>query len=206
MDVLFSVIFGASAKLYDDLIDNKMIGDNLLKHIIYLITMATLSAISYKDFLFSIVLLIVNFGNHIANPDGFADNEWKALLYVYPLFVLSALGSITMPSLLEVGVLFFSFIIFTMEPLIIDEEFSVLKLITRLILLCGNIISYILMKDYVSFSIQKVQFTFIGYVLVSVLSQIYLLYVERQEIEGYNVRSLPDCLEHAYKNIQKLFS
>jgi hypothetical protein len=206
MDLAFSAISGATAKLYDDLIDNDMLQEGLVKRIIYLITTTTLTAVSYNDFIYSTISYIMNVANYLANPDTWEENDWKALFYIYPLFLVSSFRFFTMPTLLDIGIIIFCTFILGIEPLIIDEEFSVLKLISRIIIVCNTILAYFLMQPYVSPGIQKVQMYIIGYAIVSILFQIYFLYIERKEVEGRDVRSLTDCVKHAYEKIKKLLN
>jgi hypothetical protein len=212
-DYITTASLGVVSKLYDDLVDNSIIGDGIIKESLFTLLCFLLSAVSYNDFSFSLIVYFLNFFSFIGSPEQFENNKEKSLIYAFPILILFSISSLNSVSFLEVILLILTTILAFFESFLIKEDVSVRKLIIRSL---GTFLSIVVIIGGPFFSISKSTiklFLFgIGYLLTSVFFQIYSLYFKNTDLyqkwfapvnSAAMVTDQPDETEISSKNTEK---
>jgi len=84
----FAVLGGASAKIYDDIIDNNIPMNGTILESLKGIQWISLTAISLNNFNLTFILYLFCILNCFANPDAFVIPYEHALLILYPFFFI----------------------------------------------------------------------------------------------------------------------
>ncbi len=177
MDLLYSFLFGASVKIYDDITDLKLIDNKIIIETLKSLNIFFLTLIGQNDFIFSLYILITSL-----LTNGFDEEHWKSIIIIS---VILSIISFKIPE----NYLFplFIFVILTLLALYEEkkqpEDVSKNKLIVRgclflllLFIYCSPILSiiesFIGNIDYLS----KIIFLGCGMLFISIITQSYMLY------------------------------
>ena len=190
-DFITTASLGIVTKLYDDLTDNSIIGDGIVKESLFTILCFLLSAVSYNDFTFSIIMYLMNITAFMGGPEQYENLKEKSLIYGFPILILLSISSIASISFFEVLILFGAILIIFAESIIIKEDVSIRKLIIRSILAIsiGALIGIGSFFFSISKSTIKFLFFSVAYLSSSVLFQIYSLFIKNDEL--YQKWSVP---------------
>jgi len=127
-----AIVAGASAKIYDDGVDNHIIKDERHKKILETLQCFLLGALSVNNFTFSLIMLGINFLHNMTSKESYTLPYENSLLTVYPIFLFISFSSreyLTNQDILLCMILLF---VAYIEPLIYEEDKSVRKFICRL--------------------------------------------------------------------------
>jgi hypothetical protein len=185
---LISLIGGIACKTYDDLYDNPLLQQyrnetvmEFLKGLHYI----SFTATSLEDPLFGIIFYIGNFIQSYTSSTGFIENYESSLLYSFGfLLLILNYTKITDISLNDKILILLFVLTLMVEPIVIyyvsnDMEYSFTKLYFRLIF---GIIQCILVYIYsVSTTCKNLSIYGIGYFIVSVMVQVYSLFIHKNE-------------------------
>jgi hypothetical protein len=142
---LTAIVAGVSAKLYDDIIDNKYLEsfkNETLLEALKGVQFITTTKLSIQDPFFIIVYYIGNFANFIGDNNSFKDPYEKSLLYSYLcIFFLLDYKKIISTSVFQYIIIVMFIIGMYLESRIYRSECSAFKLLCRL----GSILSIIFM-------------------------------------------------------------
>jgi len=176
MDYGFAFVGGILAKVYDDGVDNEMITNYQIIELLKGSQWILLTLLSHSDFNFSSIFYLSNFLNHLGNKGAFDTAYEKSLLILYPLFLFTSFSSAYYFILNDVVLILLYLFLMFVEPMVISEEFSYKKMISRLFLSATS--SCILFCSFyfpISPSILKIIYYCLGYALISAGVQAYLL-------------------------------
>lgn len=185
MDIFASALSGFVMKLYDDLTENKIVTDGILKECIHSLSCFLLGATAMNDFTYTLLLYIVNLGTHYGNSDAFSADKEKSILYMYPIFFIITLPTIRQLSVFELLIAIIAIIISFNEGATIKEEVSFRKLTMRLAI-CGIILVMIPIGLYftiLSGSLLKLCLVGLFYLLTSCAYQSYELFFKNVEVK-----------------------
>jgi len=176
MDYIVPLIGGISCKIYDDLSDNNLLNNEVFKECLKAIQWITLTLMSYNDFNFAVIVIIVNGANVFFNI-----NEWNkgyetSLLIVYPIFLIisySTRRTIRLIEFLYLGIIVCSMI---WDPVVMTEEYSHRKFIQRVLISLSSTIAFIgTLYFKMSMSFIKLTLYSVGYFIFSSIFQLYML-------------------------------
>lgn len=175
MDILFSILGGISAKIYDDMSDNGLLTNKLIEELLKGSQWVFLTLISHNDFNFTSFIFFINFLNLITNWNAWYDYE-ISLQILYVLFIPLSFSTRKQLSFVDMLYILCFSICMGLEPLIITEEYSQRKFlfrsITTLVIYIGLFVGH---YNGVSWSLLKVGMYSLGYALVSSIFQLYML-------------------------------
>jgi hypothetical protein len=166
---------GLLAKVYDDLTDNHMInplGQEILKGLQWML----LTLLSYNDFNFAFINYVMNLIHGYFNDEAFSKPYEKSLLILYPILLV-----ISFPTIQAVNIYTWFYIIcfigvMGIEPILIPEEYSYKKLISRIVVSINLFIGIVLSYYFdISPSLIKLVYYSLGYGLFSSGFQAFLL-------------------------------
>ena len=176
MDIIIPLLGGISAKLYDDIVDEKIEVSDVIKECLKGLQWMSLAILSVNDFNFILIFYVMNILNYIGDPSAFSCSYEFSLLLMVPLLFLFSFDTIHSFSYIDMICVFGFLILFYVEPYFMPNNVSYAKLIHRSI---GTILFILLLfwSDYlhISPSITKITTYLIGYGTVSVIFQLYLL-------------------------------
>jgi len=184
MEYVYAFLGGLSCKIYDDLNDNGFIQYEIIKEILKGSQWVLLTLLSYNDFNFSAINFIINGLNALNNWKEWNFPYESSLLMLTPFFLLISFQTRVFPNRFDWLYIFVFVACMAIEPLVISEEFSVRKLIVRILALINSCIGLIGGIYFgISPSFVKVSCYAIGYFLFSVGFQAYLLYKTNEDID-----------------------
>ena len=176
MEYLYAFLGGMLNKIYDDLFDNKIITDDFAKEMLKGAQWILLTLLSYNDFNFALCFYSVNVLNAIYNIKEWSFPYEKSLLAIFPFLLLISFNTAYYITTLDMAYIFIFATTNIIEPLVITEEFSNLKFVSRIFAtLCsfGAIVGGLYFG--ISTTFNKISFYCFGYCLVSACFQAYLL-------------------------------
>ena len=133
METIAAIIAGAAAKVYDDGVDDSIITDETHKKILETLQCYLLGALSMNNFTFSLVNMVINLLNHLANKEAFATPYEYSLLAVYPIFLFLSFGTRSYLTRGDLIIFIILSVSIFFEPLLITEDKSPRKFIIRLV-------------------------------------------------------------------------
>lgn len=167
---------GISAKVYDDIIDEKIEVSDVVKEGLKGLQWMILALLSVDDFNFIFIFYVMNLLNYIGDPSAFSGSYEFSLLVMVPLLFLFNFNTIHSFHYIDIICVIGFLILFYIEPYFMPNNVSYAKLIHRSI---GTIlfIVFLCWSDYlhISPSIMKITTYLIGYGTVSIIFQLYLL-------------------------------
>ena len=176
MDYIYAALCGISAKVYDDLYDNKLTDNKTIFEVLKGSQWVLLTLLSHSDFNFAFLFYIINLLNSLGNPNGWKPTYEQSLLIFFPFLVLISYHTVKYLTMYDILVLIWFMGIMTFEPYVIKEEYEVQKIIVRSLtcvgLLTGLYFSYMFP---LSESIKKIMVYMVGYGVISIIFQLYLL-------------------------------
>jgi hypothetical protein len=177
MDYLYAFLTGVSLKLYDDISDNKLVEENgVTMHSLKGIPLIFLTLAAKDDFNFEAIFTAINIFSLLG------DTEPYSGAYVLSHFVFNfILLVVSFHSRAYFSIYDFFYImcfltVIFLESLLIKEEFSYKKLLTRIIISI-NLSIGIMISSYfgISKSVIKNSILSLGYAITSCGFQAYLL-------------------------------
>lgn len=135
----FAILGGASAKIYDDIIDNKIPMNETILESLKGLQWISLTAVSLNDFNFNVIMYAFCLFNWIANPKAFETPYETALLTLYPLFMLWNFHTALFFSLKDIICILIIVGTAVIEPFIHYTDGSVEKLLLRT---CSSIMNF----------------------------------------------------------------
>lgn len=177
MDLVYAILFGIIMKIYDEITDLKVNVNPLVIESLKSLNIMFFTLIAYNDFSFSFWTVILGLFTYGADND-----HWKTFIIIS--LILCVLSYAKPESLLILfGFIIISIISLNIEHKLIQEEVSFRKLISRILLLIGGILSlYLLGIENINY-IHKSIALGIGASFISIISQIYLLYFNSLDIK-----------------------
>ena len=187
---------GISAKLYDDIVDAKIEISDTVKECLKGVQWMILAILSMNDFNFILIFYTMSLIYYFGDSSAYSGSYESSLLLMVPFLLLLNVGAIQSLDYINIiYIILFSIILFV-EPIIIQEDVSYLKLITRII---GTVMLLLLYfgSDYlqISPSIMKINMYLLGYCIISVIFQLYLLFhplPEQQPMPKSELQSDPN--------------
>ena len=184
MDLLYPLVGGISAKVYDDILDNDIPANDIFKEALKGIQWITLALASVGDFNYTFMMYSMPFLQFFYNAEGFKLPYEYSLLLVYPIFLLS-FHTIQYPSIVEFVLILIFLCLCYFEPIFFPEDKSYKKIISRILCLMSFLFIILFGKSFVSSSSRKLCAWNAGYALISCLFQFYMLqYKESKELEA----------------------
>lgn len=177
MDYLYAFLTGASLKLYDDLSDNKLIEENgLAMHAIKGIPLIFLTLTAQNDFNFEAIFTAMNIFSLLGDPDPYRVPYVQSHFVFNFILLIVTFHTRTYFSLYDLGYILCFVSVMFLESLLIKEEFSYKKLLSRIVV-STNLGIGILISSYfgISKSVIKNSTLALGYALMSCGFQAYLL-------------------------------
>jgi hypothetical protein len=173
-----ALLSGMSAKAYDDLHDNPRLrqfkSDTLMEYLkgIHYIS---LTVLSLDDPLFFYIFVVANILHHLTNNKGYNNPYEHSLLYSFLLLFLLILPPTMNLEFIDCVLAICACVSMWLEPflskyLLKDKEFSVLKLVTRVLMLLSTSVWLYLAK---SKTMKYLVSYFVGYFIVSSVVQYY---------------------------------
>ena len=173
MEVAVALIAGAAAKLYDDFVDMNIVSNEYYLKMLETLQCFLLGALSINNFTFTIVIIIINILNYIANNDAYnLPYEWS-LLTMYPILLLLSFSSRTYLSWFDFYVVVLLLCAMFIEPILVKEDKSPRKFIYRLSsgIICLIIMIAVPMSSGVLLNVAYLA----GYMFVSSMVQGYFI-------------------------------
>lgn len=170
-----ALVAGIACKVYDDIVDTDIKVSDVMKESLKGIQWMFLAILSVNDFNFTLLMLLSNVAHHLTNKEAFSMPYERSLLYVYPILLLLSFHTREYLNIYSIFIIILIIFFFYMEPLIIIENISYKKIISRFL----GILFFILLLynySYISHSIIKYIYYCIGYFVISILFQLYMLY------------------------------
>lgn len=176
MDFVLSFLGGVSCKAYDDLYDNNLLKNDILKESLKGSQWILLTLLSHNDFNFSIIALIVNGLNAIFNYAEWNHGYETSLMILYPVFLILSFSTRKWLTYMEVFYLLFISGSMIFDPLVITEEYSFRKFIQRNLIFLVSVFSVLIGLYFnLSMSILKLGMYSAGYFITSSIFQGYML-------------------------------
>lgn len=177
MDFIWPFFMGVSMKVYDDITDMKLSNNTLI--IEFLKTFQTFAIIfsTISDFNFGVVFFIINAFAFLADKDAYlSDPYYASVISLFPLLLIYSYSTRHSENLMSILYVLCFIVFFSVEPFIIREEYSELKLFIRFITSCVVFSGLFISKIFgVSDSCLKFGVTCLGYIMVSTGFQFYML-------------------------------
>lgn len=187
-----SFLGGLSAKLYDDMSDNKLLKKYYNKTFMEFLKglhFITFTTISIYEPLFFISEFFANVLNHLANENAYKDHYEYSLLFSFVLlFFIIDYSKISCVGLMDIIFIIGLLCSLYVEPILmsyfnVNKEFSFEKMVVRSILTLGGILAYRLSTH----NAVKCIFAYgIGYLLCSAIIQMYSINKKRKKIKKKN--------------------
>jgi hypothetical protein len=179
-DFIAAASLGCITKLYDDLTDTSVIKDGNLKESLFTMLCLLLGAVSYNDFTFSSILYSLNIAAFLGGPESYESPKERSLLYAYPIMILLSLFSVSSLSHIEILLFLAAIVLIVAEAIVIKEDVSVRKLVIRSVLSVFIAVAILSGLTFLPISKSSLKFMFFGlaYMLVSVIFQIYSLFIK----------------------------
>ena len=176
MDYIVPLIGGISCKLYDDLYDNNILKNEILKEFLKGVQWVVLTLMSYNDFNFTVIAMIANGANALFNKDGWNNPYETSLLMLYPIFLVISYQTRKSINLIEIFYLLVIFCSMIWDPIVITEEYSYRKFIQRSLVFVSSVIALIV-GIYLNISMSFIKLTLYstGYFFTSSIFQLYML-------------------------------
>ena len=172
MEYIYSTLSGISAKLYDDLTDNNLLKDEIMKEILKGTQWILLTLISQADFNFALPFYLTAFANSISDTEAFISPYESSLLILYPFLLLISYHTAKAFTAGDYIFVTITTLALLTEPFINSEEYSYRKLGTRFAAFVWTLIM-IRFFDF-SPSVMKAIYFFLGYSFISCCFQFYM--------------------------------
>lgn len=202
MDIIASFIAGAVAKFYDDGVDMKFIENEYFKKFLETFHCYLLGALAMNNFTFSVINIIINSLNFLANNEAFENPYEFSLLAAAPIFLFFSYYSREYLNFTDFIFIFILSITLFLEPFIVKEERSPRKFFFRL---CTFFVFVFFL--FINFNLSKGIYLLlvnsVGYLLISAIIQGYYV----KELSFYQFYSeITDGTIVMFKDFKKLLS
>lgn len=190
MELAVAFVGGASAKLYDDIVDDGIPVSDIVKESLKGVQWMSLAALSLNDFNFAAIIYLIVIVNYITTPSAYTFSYEKSLLIIYPLIFLLNYSTIKSLNSADIFLPVVFLFLIGVDTLIVPENISYKKLIIRCIVSLALFI-LLLLCNYlnISSSIKKFLMYSFAYLLTSSLYHLYVLYypkTQKQPIKEEN--------------------
>ena len=180
MELFLSLLGGASSKVYDDIVDLNWKVTDTTKESLKGLQWMILALLSVRDFNFAIILYGMNLCHHFANENAFKQPYESSLLYLFPFLLLLSFPTSTAFTMSDLLVIVPLIGVMILEPVLIKEDVSFRKMMSRLALAIGTFMIVLIGgKFHVSTSIIKLAMYYFGYCFISFLVQAYIVYTKK---------------------------
>jgi hypothetical protein len=186
---------GAIQKLHDDVTDNNLIHSELTEKILFALHCFLFGSLFSNDFNFVFITYLTTcLNNYIVNPKALNNTE-KGMMISGLIFFFTSYSSATWFSYMDIAYLIYINLACGLEPLFINEEHSLRKLLIRAV---GGLfvifLTYIgIVYNLIGNSMQKYFIHIVGYLVASVCFQLYKFFTTVQESgvdnNDYNTKS-----------------
>ena len=177
MELAVAFVGGASAKIYDDIVDDGIPVSDVVKESLKGVQWMSLTALSLNDFNFAAFMYLMTLLHYFTSPDSFSNSYEFSLLLIFPVLFLLNYKTITyfkpIDCILFVGLTIAALV----DHIWLDENISNRKFVIRTCELIGGI-GLLVASYYLQMSvfIQKIISYTVAYLLLSSLFQLYRVY------------------------------
>jgi hypothetical protein len=176
MDYVYAFLAGLVGKIYDDISDNQLTTNLTLLESLKGSQWVLLTLLSHSDFNFALLFYGINIANLIGNPNGWDFPYEQSLTIICLFFIVISYHTASFLTMYDICVLIWFLTGMLIEPIIITEEYSYKKLISRTIIFIGLCCGLLFAAYFsVSLSIKKIIIYSIAYAITSITFQMYLL-------------------------------
>lgn len=195
MNTVLSLIYGASMKITDELMDIPNDYTNL-KSFFQLLTISLHSILGYTDFLFSFIFIFITIGSYYAGSldDPIWINFGYLILFIFIISIINNYDKIKLINMdLGIIILFIAFISFigsATDNYFLPSEYNISKFLVSMVYLFGLIVAYGIIlyfeNDYELETVKKIFIFGIGYMFVRTIAKGYLYFtvgVKNADIE-----------------------
>lgn len=177
MEFLVAALTGITIKIYDDISDNKLLVSERYIEFMKTFQVIGLTLISFHDFNFSVSMYILNILSFLGDISAYTTDSFHvSILILYPFLVLLSLPYKSRVNFISILYVLCFIVFFTVEPHIIQEEYSerkaVLRFFTSIVVFVGLFVGYFM---GVSTSFLKIGSICLGYIFTSTLFQGYMV-------------------------------
>jgi hypothetical protein len=202
MDIFIALLAGSTAKLYDDLVDNKLITNEYHKKMLETLQCFLLAALSINNFTFSTISCMLTICNYIADKGQYSNPYDFSLITMYPIFIILSYSKREYLNLYDWLLFLFLCVVLALEPMLIKEDSSPRKLVMRFLYTAFFISTmpfyYKLLSNGVFLTILYI----LGYAMVSVGFQIYAC--SHMSFDEFN-KKLFNGMEELLSDVLKTF-
>jgi hypothetical protein len=128
MDII-GLLGGISAKLYDDIVDEKIEISDTVKECLKGVQWMMLALLSANDYNFILIFYTMNLLNYFGDPSAYSGSYEFSLLLMIPLLFLLNVGTIHSFDYINIITIISFLILFFVEPIVLSTNVSYAKLI-----------------------------------------------------------------------------
>jgi hypothetical protein len=202
MDIFLALLAGSTAKLYDDLVDNKLITNDYHIKMLETLQCFLLGGLSINNFTFSIIASAITICNYIGGKGQYSNPYEFSLIAMYPIFVILSYSKREYLNLFDWLLFLYLCVILALEPMLIKEDSSPRKLVMRFLYTAFFVSTmpfyYKLLSNGVFLTILYI----LGYAMVSVGFQIYAC--SHMSFDEFN-KKLFNGMEELLSDVLKTF-
>jgi hypothetical protein len=174
MDVFLSLFAGATAKIYDDCVDNKIITNTYHIKMLETLHCYLLGGLSINNFTFSLIAFIVIICNYIGGKGQYSNPYEFSLMAMYPIFIILSYSKIAFLTVFDWILFIYLCVMLCLEPIFIKEDASPRKLILRFIYTAFFTLSMPFYYKLLSNGVFLTLLYIIGYSIISIGFQLYV--------------------------------
>ena len=182
---------GLVGKMYDDLSDNKRLSKFKSEYLMELLKgfhYVAFVPLSLIEPIFLIIFYLADILNHIGNKHAFSKPYEKSLFLSFGLlFLFTDYKKLQQLPFLDYIICIFFFLGMLIEPIIVNEDVSILKLCMRIyFLFCYIFISFFICSKSIMYTLLYCM----GYFFVSICVQYYSLFIHKAGKKGYKYKKM----------------
>jgi bacterioferritin (cytochrome b1) len=125
MDIFIALLAGSTAKLYDDLVDNKLITNEYHIKMLETLQCFLLGGLSINNFTFSIIASTITICNYIGGKGQYSNPYEFSLIAMYPIFVILSYSKREYLNLYDWLLFLFLCVVLALEPILIKEDSNI---------------------------------------------------------------------------------
>jgi len=178
-----ALVAGIACKVYDDIVDTDIKVSDVMKESLKGLQWMFLAILSVNDFNFTLLMLLSNIVHYLSNKEAYSLPYERSLLYVYPILLLLSFHTREYLNIYSIFIIIYIILWCCIEPRTILENESYKKIINRFVCVLFPTFIALYNSSYISSSIIKYIYYCIGYVVISILFQLYMLYYKPEALE-----------------------
>ena len=202
MDIFIALLAGSTAKLYDDLVDNKLITNEYHIKMLETLQCFLLGGLSINNFTFSIIASTITICNYIGGKGQYSNPYEFSLIAMYPIFVILSYSKREYLNLYDWLLFLFLCVVLALEPILIKEDSSPRKLVMRFLYTAFFISTMPFYYKLLSNGVFLTLLYILGYAMVSVGFQIYAC--SHMSFDEFN-KKLFNGMEELLSDVLKTF-